>query len=142
MPANSTLTLNVTNDGAMAHDLKVQGTEGTQMLEPGASETITIGPFDASTEAWCTVPGHKEGGMLMAITVEGGGDADVAAAGGAEDEGAAQGGAEIDFDAEHDADWEPFAQELAHAHGGTEHEDTRTAEQRCGKQWVNKCRHH
>src|SRR3546814_5751180 len=50
MPANSTLTLNVTNDGAMAHDLKVQGTEGTQMLEPGASETITIGPFDASTE--------------------------------------------------------------------------------------------
>jgi nitrite reductase (NO-forming) len=124
MPANSTLTLNVTNDGAMAHDLKVQGTEGTQMLEPGASETITIGPFDASTEAWCTVPGHKEGGMLMAITVEGGGDAEVAAAGGAEVEGAAPGGAEIDFDAEPDADWEPFDPELAPAPGGTEHEVT------------------
>src|SRR3546814_7539528 len=95
MPANSTLTLNVTHDGAMAHDLKVQGTAGTQLLELGASETITIGPFDASTEAWCTVPGHKEGGMLMAITDEGGGDAEVAAAGVAEVDGAAQGGARV-----------------------------------------------
>src|SRR3546814_19287778 len=115
MPANSTLTLNVTNDGAMAHDLKVQGTEGTQMLEPGASETITIGPFDASTEAWCTVPGHKEGGMLMAITVEGGGDAEVAPAGGAAVDGAAPGGAEIAFDAEPPDACEPLDPELATA---------------------------
>src|SRR3546814_10175180 len=62
--------------------------------------------------------------MLMAITVEGGGDAEVAAAGGAEVEGAAPGGAEIDFDAEPDAYWEPFDPELAPAPGGTEPEVT------------------
>ena len=61
------LVLTVTNDGMMAHDLKVEGTEGTRMLEPGTSETITIGPFDSATEAWCTVAGHKESGMVMAI---------------------------------------------------------------------------
>ena len=45
--------------------LDLGGTDGTAMLDPGASETITIGPFDASTEAWCTVPGHREAGMSM-----------------------------------------------------------------------------
>ncbi len=121
MPAGAQLTLNVTNDGAMPHDLKVGGTDGTALLDPGESETITIGPFDASTEAWCTVPGHKEGGMLMAITVEGAAPAEVAAGGGAP---AQASGAEIDFAAEPDADWTPFDPKLAPAPGGTEHEVT------------------
>lgn len=127
MPAGATLTLNVTNEGAMAHDLKVEGTTGTGMLEPGASETITIGPFDASTEAWCTVPGHKEAGMLMSITVEGGGDTEVAAGGGSDAHAgmASSGGdtgAEIDFNAAPDGDWTPFDPTLEPAPGGTEHE--------------------
>lgn len=128
MPAGATLTLNVTNDGAMPHDLKVGGTDGTAMLDPGQSETITIGPFDSSVEAWCTVPGHREGGMNMLITVEGeaGGETAVAAAEGdaAEVEGAALGGAEIDFNAAPEGDWQPFDPTLAPAPGGTEHEVT------------------
>ena len=125
MPAGAQLTLNVTNDGAMPHDLKVGGTDGTAMLDPGETETITIGPFDASTEAWCTVPGHREAGMSLAITVEGGGDTAVAAGGdGADIEGAALGGAEIDFNAEPDEGWQPFDPTLAPAPGGTEHEVT------------------
>lgn len=125
MPAGATLTLNVTNEGAMAHDLKVEGTTGTAMLDPGASETITIGPFDASTEAWCTVPGHKEAGMSMSITVEGGGDSQVAAGGGSHTDMASTGGtsgAEIDFNAKPEGDWKPFDPTLAPAPGGTEHE--------------------
>lgn len=124
MPAGATLTLNVTNEGAMAHDLKVEGTTGTAMLDPGASETITIGPFDASTEAWCTVPGHKEAGMVMSITVEGGGDTEVAAGGGSHADTATTGGtsgAEIDFNAKPGTDWKPFDPTLAPAPGGTEH---------------------
>src|SRR5690606_36579976 len=65
------ITMNVTNTGAMTHDLKVNGTDGTEMLDPGESETITVGPFSATTEAWCTVPGHREAGMSMDIVVTG-----------------------------------------------------------------------
>ena len=35
VPAGDTLVLNVTNDGAMVHDLKLNGETGTAMLEPG-----------------------------------------------------------------------------------------------------------
>ena len=72
VPAGTQITLHVSNTGTMAHDLKVGGTTGTALLDPGASETIVIGPFDTSAEAWCTVPGHKAAGMLMKVNVTGG----------------------------------------------------------------------
>jgi len=67
--AGQTLVLQVTNKGAMSHDLKVEGTNGTDLLAPGASATVEVGPFDQSTQAWCTVPGHKAAGMVMDIVV-------------------------------------------------------------------------
>ena len=111
------LVLTVTNDGMMAHDLKVEGTEGTRMLEPGTSETITIGPFDSATEAWCTVAGHKESGMVMAIQITG--SAPAAAGTPAT---ATSGGAEIDATAEPEANWKPYDPTLAPAPGGTVHD--------------------
>jgi nitrite reductase (NO-forming) len=71
VPAGQAITLHVTNTGAMAHDLKLNGTTGTAMLQPGESETITLAALSADAEAWCTVPGHKEAGMTMTITVIG-----------------------------------------------------------------------
>ena len=111
------LVLTVTNDGMMAHDLKVEGTEGTRMLEPGTSETITIGPFDSATEAWCTVAGHKESGMVMAIQITG--SAPAAAGTPAT---ATSGGAESDATAEPEANWKPYDPTLAPAPGGTVHD--------------------
>ena len=34
-------------------------------------EGVSLGVIDASTSAWCTVPGHRESGMEMMITVTG-----------------------------------------------------------------------
>src|SRR5690606_31058262 len=68
------LTLEITNAGTMVHDLKLDGTTGSGMLDPGATETVHLGTIDASTQAWCTVPGHKQAGMVMDITVTGGDD--------------------------------------------------------------------
>jgi nitrite reductase (NO-forming) len=70
--AGQPLVLEVTNTGAMPHDLKLGGTLGTAMLDPGESETVELGVVAATTEAWCTVPGHKEAGMVLDIVVAGG----------------------------------------------------------------------
>ncbi|MDZ7674785.1 MAG: hypothetical protein U5K30_06945 [Acidimicrobiales bacterium] len=73
----------------MAHDLKLDGTDGSAMLDPGASETVSLGVISEDAEAWCTVPGHREAGMELGIVVTGGsgtaatgddGGADVASA--------------------------------------------------------------
>jgi len=71
VPAGKTFTLRVTNTGNIAHDLMLTETQRTEMLNPGGSQTITVGPFDTSLEAVCSVPGHKEAGMTMAINVTG-----------------------------------------------------------------------
>ena len=117
VPTGTDLTLEVTNSGAMPHDLKLDGETGTALLDPGASEVIHLGAIDVAAQAWCTVPGHKEAGMLLDINVTGA----AGGAGGAEPVVAA---AAIDFAAEPAADFTPYDPTLAPAPGGTEHELT------------------
>lgn len=69
--AGTTIVAHVTNSGAIAHDFKWNGEVGTKELQPNQSETVEIGPITESGAAWCTVPGHREAGMEMAITVKG-----------------------------------------------------------------------
>ena len=71
VPAGKKVILNVKNAGVMPHDVKIDGITGTAMLEAGASETVEVGPFTQSALAWCTVPGHRESGMELAINVIG-----------------------------------------------------------------------
>lgn len=114
--------VNVTNEGTMQHDLKLNGEVGTELLDPGETvEGVSLGVVDAATAAWCTVPGHREAGMEMTITVTGGGGATAAQGGGEEP---ASGAAVIDPQAEPSADWQPFDPTLEPAPGGREHEIT------------------
>jgi nitrite reductase (NO-forming) len=127
VPVGKVVTLDVSNEGAIVHDLKVLGTDGTDLLDPGASTTVTVGPFDADTQAWCTIPGHKEAGMLMNISVVGGSTTDDGHGGST---GASAGGtpgsdsAAIDANAAPAEDWEPMDPVLAAAPTGTVHEIT------------------
>ena len=118
------VTFMVMNEGAMPHDFKVDGTEGTELLDPGAEATFTWTAPEADAQAWCTVPGHKEAGMLMDITVGA-----PAAGGGTGGSAAAATGATIDFDAVPGGDWKPFDPVLEPAPGGTEHEIALSAEE-------------
>lgn len=61
--------IKVVNKGLTSHDLKLQGKSGSQVLPPGFSEVITIGPFDSSLQAWCTIEGHRALGMEMTFEV-------------------------------------------------------------------------
>jgi nitrite reductase (NO-forming) len=72
VPAGAVITLHVTNTGTLAHDFKVMGTNGLGSMKTGETKDLEIGPFTADTEVWCTVPGHKEAGMKMAVHVLGG----------------------------------------------------------------------
>jgi nitrite reductase (NO-forming) len=117
VPAGTELIVHVTNAGAMSHDLKLQGETGTALLDPGAQEEVSLGVIDASTEAWCTVPGHKEAGMVLAINVTGS-----APSGGHDGTGdGTTTGATIDFGAEPGPDFTAYDPALQPAPGGTEH---------------------
>lgn len=118
------LIVKVTNNGAMPHDLKLLGgAVGTDMLDPGESQEVSLGVISETSQAWCTVPGHKEAGMLIDINVTGAGAAASAAAEPAADAGASE-NAQIDFTATPAPDFVPFDPNLAPAPGGTEHEIT------------------
>jgi manganese oxidase len=67
------VTLRVTNDGAMQHDLAVDGLGvGTPMLAAGESHELALGSLGEGTyELICTVAGHRESGMVATLTVSG-----------------------------------------------------------------------
>jgi nitrite reductase (NO-forming) len=59
----------VTNNGDQEHDLNLEGETGTDRLPPSESQTADFGLIDADAQAWCTVPGHKDAGMVLTIAV-------------------------------------------------------------------------
>ncbi len=66
------LTLNVKNAGAIQHDLQVEGVGATAMLDPGTDEALDLGTLaDGTYTIFCSVPGHREGGMSGTLTVGG-----------------------------------------------------------------------
>jgi nitrite reductase (NO-forming) len=67
------LMVEVTNNGDLVHTLNLEGDTGTDRLQSGDTETADFGVIDADTEAWCTIPGHKEAGMVLTIAVTPGG---------------------------------------------------------------------
>lgn len=69
VPSGAMLTVNANNEGAAEHDFQLDSGEGTGIVPPGESKTAELGPFDESTVAFCTVPGHREAGMEFNITV-------------------------------------------------------------------------
>jgi nitrite reductase (NO-forming) len=117
VPANTEVIVEATNVGAMSHDLKLGGETGTEMIAPGGTETVSLGVITETSQAWCTVPGHKEAGMVLDINVSG----RDAAAGAVAAAGAATNGAEIDFAAEPAPDFTPYDPALQPAPGGREH---------------------
>lgn len=72
VPYGTTVVLHVVNDGAMSHDLQLEGgSAGTGMLAPGQARTVSYAVFGRTGQAWCTVPGHKAAGMILTIQVTG-----------------------------------------------------------------------
>lgn len=106
VPAGADITVHVTNKGNQQHTLALQGAS-TPLIDAGASTTLHWGKLSQSTQAWCIVPGHKDAGMLMNITVAGTAAAPAAGSGTSSTSAAASGDATIDPNAKPAADWQP-----------------------------------
>ncbi|HEX6236454.1 MAG TPA: hypothetical protein VFZ68_04625 [Acidimicrobiales bacterium] len=69
VPSGTHVMVEVTNRGDQEHDLSMNGETGTDRLQPGETQTADFGVIDSDAQAWCTVPGHKEAGMLQTIAI-------------------------------------------------------------------------
>src|SRR5690606_30946029 len=117
-------TVTLTNAGFAQHDLYVEAWDlGTELLNGGESGDLVI-PDDAevgsTVEFYCTVPGHKESGMVGTFTiVEAGasapaGEEEAAGEEAPADEGAASGGTEaIAIEAHDDFSFSPNEVDVA-----------------------------
>ena len=66
------VTFDVQNDGKIPHDLVVQGNgvdEKTPLLDAGQSKTLSVDLKPGTYDLYCSVPGHKEAGMDVKLTV-------------------------------------------------------------------------
>ena len=80
VPNGANVVLHITNAGVMPHDFRTEGGAATPLISPGASSDLTVGPMTASNAAWCTIAGHKQAGMNLAIVVTGGATAGASSA--------------------------------------------------------------
>jgi nitrite reductase (NO-forming) len=114
--AGAEVRLNVVNKGSMDHTIALAG-EDTPLIKPGATTALNWGPISKSTQAWCTVEGHKAAGMLLDIKVKG--DANAAADTKA---GANAGNAGIDANATPSPGWKALDPTVEPADGRTVHQ--------------------
>ena len=72
VPAGDDLVITVTNTGTDIHDLAIETGQRTPRLHPGESATLDVGVVGRSLAGWCTVAGHRQMGMVLAIDAVGG----------------------------------------------------------------------
>ncbi|AZA09485.1 cupredoxin domain-containing protein [Corynebacterium pseudopelargi] len=59
------LDIELHNTGDMTHDL-VLGSKRTALLHPGQRDHISV-TVDRSMQGWCSLPGHRQQGMVLDI---------------------------------------------------------------------------
>jgi uncharacterized cupredoxin-like copper-binding protein len=71
IPANTDVTVTITNDGVLEHDFAVDDLGvASDAIMAGDTTTVTINAAPGTYEFHCTVPGHAEAGMTGTITVQ------------------------------------------------------------------------
>jgi len=71
IPANADVNLHLTNQGVIPHNFKIDDPEiFSGDVAPGVSVDLTLNLPSGAYEYYCTIPGHREAGMVGALTVE------------------------------------------------------------------------
>lgn len=67
------VSITVTNNAAIEHNLRSDGLPGTRNLRKGESQTLEIPSLEpGSYTFYCSIPGHKDLGMVTKLTVTAG----------------------------------------------------------------------
>ena len=69
VPAGEPIELHLRNDGGIVHDLVMDTGWESGEVRPGEAVTVTMAPLEASTVAWCSIPGHRDAGMELEVVV-------------------------------------------------------------------------
>lgn len=73
VPAGNRLVVTVDNtDPSTSHDLTFGTGATTGLLAPGARGVVDVGVVSGGIEGWCSVPGHRQLGMVLHVVVDGG----------------------------------------------------------------------
>ncbi len=70
--AGDRLVVDFSNTGDQRHDLVFASGQGTGVLPHGGHARVDLGVITASTGGWCSLPGHRQMGMVLTITAAGG----------------------------------------------------------------------
>ncbi len=71
VPVGETVTIELINEGSIEHDLVFDEDAESDRVPAGENRTMEIGPFESDTVGWCSVPGHRDAGMELEVTVSG-----------------------------------------------------------------------
>jgi uncharacterized cupredoxin-like copper-binding protein len=63
------VTFQIKNGGKIPHDLAITGGPKSSLISPGKSATLTATLKKGPLELYCSVPGHKQAGMDLKLTV-------------------------------------------------------------------------
>ena len=91
IPANTDVTINAVNKGALPHTFTITDVADTGEVAGGSSAEITVNLPAGEYEYFCAIPGHKEGGMVGRLIVEEGAAPAADESASAEDAGAEEG---------------------------------------------------
>lgn len=69
--ADTDVTIAFENTGFLEHDLAIEGTDYiTEILTNGGKEDLVVNLPAGEYTYYCTVPGHRQSGMVGTLTVE------------------------------------------------------------------------
>ena len=66
------VSFEVSNDGKIPHDFVIEGNgvkEQTPTLDAGQSKTLTVDLKAGTYDVYCSIPGHKQAGMDVKLTI-------------------------------------------------------------------------
>lgn len=69
IPANTNVKFILPNEGAAAHDFSIDALGIEEAIAPGDTKEVIVNAPAGTYEFYCSVPGHKQAGMVGALTV-------------------------------------------------------------------------
>jgi uncharacterized cupredoxin-like copper-binding protein len=71
IPANTDVTFNLANEGALPHSFTIENTDiPTAKFQAGESDTVTVNLEPGTYRIVCDVPGHEDAGQIAILTVK------------------------------------------------------------------------